>query len=241
MTTTTDIANRALQMLGSRTNIASLAEQSNEAFQINLIYSIVTDWCFAATNWNFARKIAVLSLAKSFTGSPWSTTQPQPFWAKEYTLPTDFIRAIYLTDNSITNPGSFDGEPKRFVIATDTIAAQQQQVIMTNVTSANLVYTSRVSDPTNWPALFERFAVASVANAVAYQLTGDRAMAVQIRELMMSFFQIAEQQNVAEELLYTDVTPEWVQAIGIKYPMRRYGPRGPVVEPQQRQQNDNRR
>ena len=59
MTTTTDIGNRALAMLGSRTNMASLAENSNEAIQVNLVYSIVTDWAFAATNWNFARKVAV--------------------------------------------------------------------------------------------------------------------------------------------------------------------------------------
>ena len=240
MTTTTDIGNRALAMLGSRTNMASLAENSNEAIQVNLVYSIVTDWAFAATNWNFARKVAVLPVSKSVVLPPgtWTSASPQPPWFSESVLPTDFIRAIYVTNMAAQGSTGYAGEPQRFVLGTDFIAAVQQQVVLTNATNALLVYTSRVSDPTLWPAMFERFAVAALANAIVFQLTGDKSLATLMRENMMTFFQIAEQQNVAEELLYTDVTPEWIQAIGIKYPIRRYGPRGPVPEaPQQQQQN----
>jgi hypothetical protein len=243
MTTTTDIGNRALQMLGSRTTMASLAENSNEAIQINLVYSIITDWAFAATNWNFARKVAVLTQAKTVTLPPgtWSTASPQPPWLNEYQLPTDFIRAVYVTNMAAAKTTAYDGEPQRFVLGTDTISSAQQQVVLSSATNAVLIYTSRVTDPTLWPAMFERFAVAALANAIAFQLTGNSQLMAQLREQMMAFFQIAEQQNVAEELLYTDTTPEWIQAIGIKYPMRRYGPTGPVMEKPQRQQNDNRR
>jgi hypothetical protein len=241
MTTVTDIANRALQMLGSRTNMTITeynSMTSNEAIQINLIYSIVTDWCHAAANWNFARKTAALTISKSFTGSPWTSAQPPPPWINEYALPTDLIRAIYTTNNTITNPGQFDGQPQRFVIATDSIAAVQQQVLLSNQSVVNLVYTSRIADPTLWPALFERFAVASIANAVAFQLTGDHNIATQVREQMMSFFQIAEQQNKVEGLAYLDTTPEWTAAVGIQYPSRRQAlyPETAPIPPPQRQQ-----
>jgi hypothetical protein len=239
MTTTTDIGNRALAMLGSRTNMASLAENSNEAVQINLVYSIVTDWAFAATNWNFARKVIALSSTKSVVLPPgtWTSASPQPPWLNEFVLPTDFIRAVYVTNMAAQGTTNYAGEPQRFVLGTDIITAVQQEVLLSNAANAILVYTSRVTDPTLWPAMFERFAVAALANAIVFQLTGDKSLANLMREQMMTFFQIAEQQNVAEELLYTDVTPEWIQAIGIKYPIRRYGPRGPVPEPP-RQQND---
>ena len=239
MTTTTDIGNRALAMLGSRTNMASLAENSNEAVQINLVYSIVTDWAFAATNWNFARKVIALSSTKSVVLPPgtWTSASPQPPWLNEFVLPTDFIRAVYVTNMAAQGTTNYAGEPQRFVLGTDIITAVQQEVLLSNAANAILVYTSRVTDPTLWPAMFERFAVAALANAIVFQLTGDKSLANLMREQMMTFFQIAEQQNVAEELLYTDVTPEWIQAIGIKYPIRRYGPRGPVPEAP-RQQND---
>jgi hypothetical protein len=232
MTTSTDVVNRALQMLGSRTNISSLAEQSNEAFQANLVYSIVTDWAFACTNWNFARKIATLTQTAVITPpvapGTWLTNLPQPPWLYQYSLPTDFIRAVYLTNMDANTSANFNGEPQRYVLNVNGL--------QTNATPAILVYTSRISDPTLWPALFERFAVASLANALAFQLSGSEEVAVRIQQMMLAYFQIAEEQNRREELMPIDTTPEWIQAIGIDYPFRRRE----VAQPKE-PQRDNRR
>src|ERR1700733_7110522 len=117
MTTTTDIGNRALQLVGTRTTMASLAEQSNEASQINLVFTAIQNWCSGLANWNFARNTALLNVFKVAVGPTWSNAYPSPGWNYQYQLPTDFIRAIYLTNSDVntntttSSPATFIGEP----------------------------------------------------------------------------------------------------------------------------------
>lgn len=251
MTTSVDITNRALQLLGTRTTVASLAENSNEAIQANLVYQTVTDWCHAMANWNFARKQASLGAAvkSSPASGTWNpATMPPTPWLFEFTLPSDFIKAHFITNNAIGtllgNP-SFLGEPKRFVVVTDTISSVQQEVLLSNETTPSLIYTSRVSDPTLWTAYFERFAVAALARTMCMALTGNIQLMVFLEELMQDYFTAAETTNRSEGLVVDDTTPEWIQALGVPYPYRRYLPIKPFpkAEPQQqqRQQNDQRR
>lgn len=233
--TVADIVNRALQLVGTRTTVTTSEltnSSSNEAIQANIAYGPIRDWCFGVVNWNFARTTAKLTSIKTTTGFPtWSTSAASPPWVKEYSLPSDFIRAIYLTnqDQAADSAVAWAGEPQRFVIAADIISTVQQQVLLTNQSSAILVYTARLSDPTNWPWLFERFVVSSLATALCYVLTGDRELRNKLEESSRVALIIAEQANREEGLTFGDTTPEWIQAIGIEYPNRRHDPR--VKEP----------
>ena len=239
MTTSTDITNRALQLIGTRTTIASLTEQSNEAIQANLVYNNILNWCFGIINWNFARNIAVLTLTKSATSfAIWSSTAPAPPWLYEFTLPSDYIRAQYAIDATAVNSGntSFTGEPVRAVIAFDTILGVQQAVLLSNTRNLALIYTALISNPSLWNWSFERFMVHALASTLSRQLTGDKELVAYLDEQLVRQFMIADQANREEGLIITDSTPEWIQAIGIRYPKRQIDDRLGMIRPQQTQQ-----
>lgn len=223
MTSTTDIGNRALQLLGTRTTMTSLAEQSNEAKQITIAFLPIQTWCFGLTNWNFARSTAALTLLKGpppLNPSAWTSTYPPPPWLYEYALPADFIRAWYLTNSAVAPVAGYLGEPKRFVLAVDTASASQE-VLLTNETSAILVYTASLTDPTLWPWYFERLAVIAIAQTVCMALTGNKSLYTELAGMLEQQINISIQSNAAEGLSIEDNTPEWIQATGIIYPYRR--------------------
>lgn len=226
MTTSTDIVNRALQLIGTRTTVASLAESSNEATQANICYTAVRDWCFGVANWNFARRTAKIAIIKQITGAPtvpWSSTSVSPPWLYEYSLPADTLKVQYLT-NSAVNVGNtaFLGEPKRFIVAVDVVATVEQRVVLTNEAQAVIIYTAQIIDPTEWPWYFERFMVATLAWTLSPSLSGEKEIIASLKTSMMEFLNIAVQANMEEGLFFGDTAPEWIDTLGIKYPQRRY-------------------
>lgn len=236
MTTTTDIGNRALQLVGTRTTMASLVEQSNEAQQINLVFTAIQNWCSGLANWNFARNTAGLTLLKGpAVGPTWSSTYPSPGWNYEFALPSDFVRAIYLTNSTVNagaNPQVFLGEPRRFVLAVDTVATVQQEVLLTNESVAILIYTAFIANPTLWPWYFERLMVIALAQTVCMALTGDKKLFSELSTMLEQQISVSTQINLAEGLIIGDTTPEWIQALGINYPFRRIDARSPPQPPQ---------
>jgi hypothetical protein len=237
MTTSTDIGNRALQLIGTRTSMSSLAESSNEAIQTTIAYDPIQRWCFGLANWNFARNTAALTLAKGpSTGPTWSSALPSPAWNYEYLLPTDFIKAIYLTNQDVNTgtaaPQNFLGQPKRFVLSVDTISSTQREVLLTNEVVAILIYTSLVGDPTVWPWYFERLVVTSLAHALCMPLTGDKKLLAELEQRMEQMISISSQANTVEALIIPDTTPEWIQAQGINYPYRRLDGKTMPIMPQ---------
>jgi hypothetical protein len=219
--TTVDIANRALVLIGLSKKLSSLTQDSAEAQAINTVITPILKWCFGIANWNFARTTAALTSSKGPPGTNpgnWTTAEPSPPWLYEYTLPADFIRAIYVTNfsSAATGPG-WAGEPQRFVIANDGSAP----VLLTNQATAALIYTANVSDPTNWPWYFERLAVIAVAHGVATTLTRNFQLTDNIAGMLEQQISIGTQINQIEGLTIGDNTPEWIQALGINYPYSR--------------------
>lgn len=228
MTTLVDISNRALQLIGARTNIVSAelaGNTTNEAIQLNLALTPIQNWCHGLANWNFCRKTAALTIAKGppiVSPGTWSNTQPPPPWLYEYTLPSDYIRAIYITDNTAAAPAAgWLGEPKRFVIAQDTVASVLQPVLLTNVATCNLIYTAFVTDPTLWPWYFERLMVIALARTICVTLTGTHKMVQELNAMLEQQVAISTQMNTIEGLGIQDSSPEWIQALGMEYPFRR--------------------
>lgn len=108
MTTVTDIVNRALQQIGTRTTVtdAELAGNlSNEAIQANLVLNNIRNDLLRMAPWNFTTKTANLTYITSAPGTPentsaqttlWQPGQPSPPWAYEYQYPVDCLRALWL-------------------------------------------------------------------------------------------------------------------------------------------------
>ncbi len=108
MTSVTDICNRALQSIGTRTTVTDgelVAGSSNEAIQFNLIYANMRDDLLRMAPWDCALKTANLTYISSVPGTPentsaatplWTPGQPAPPWAYEYQYPVDCLRAVYV-------------------------------------------------------------------------------------------------------------------------------------------------
>lgn len=145
-TTVTDIANRALQKIGTRSSVtdAELAGNStNEAIQINLCLENLRDDILRMAPWNCALRTANLVYITSTPGTPentsgpttlWQPGQPSPPWAYEYQYPADCLRACWIIPATQTGyaggvpittavtggaPSFWQGPPVRFKVQTD--------------------------------------------------------------------------------------------------------------------------
>ena len=105
MTTEVDIVNRALQVMGTRTTVASLSEQSNEATQADLIIDKLRDELLRMAPWDCAFNYNTLTFITSQPGTPenanstqtvWAKGLPAPPWAYEYQYPADCLRACFI-------------------------------------------------------------------------------------------------------------------------------------------------
>jgi hypothetical protein len=108
MTANLDIANRALQFFGSRTNMNAsefAGLTSNEAIQANLIMFKLRDELNRMAPWNCSRKYTNLVYISSQPGTPensaagpplWVPGIPPPQWSYEYQYPSDCIRPRFI-------------------------------------------------------------------------------------------------------------------------------------------------
>lgn len=144
MTTVTDICNRVLQTIGTRTTVtdAELANNdTNEAIQFNLIYENSRDDLSRMAPWNCVMKVANLTYISSLPGTPensspatalWTPGQPAPPWSYEYQFPVDCLRAVQLIPANATLQGNAPvgigvgtvgqqwwGPPPKFRVQTD--------------------------------------------------------------------------------------------------------------------------
>lgn len=145
MTSETDIANRALSAIGTRSQIASLDEQSNEAIQCTLLLASTRDDLLRLAPWNCAKNFVNMTLICAAPGTPenpsttpvvWEKGIPPPPWVYEYVYPSDCIRALYIVPQFSTGfvggvpittaltggaPSFWNGPPVKFQVAIDQI------------------------------------------------------------------------------------------------------------------------
>lgn len=148
MTVRLDIANRALQLVGTRTNMSTAEfnnQTSNEAIQSQLIMDQLRDELNRMAPWDCARKFANLTYITSLPTTPenptsgpplWQPGIPAPPWAYEYQYPVDCVRAIKIipqytaqaggvpiyppgTVTGAITPG-WTGPAIKFIVATDS-------------------------------------------------------------------------------------------------------------------------
>lgn len=114
MTKNVDIGNRALQLVGTRTDITEAeltANQSVEAKQLNLVLVPTRDELLRMAPWNCGTNFANLTFITAAQGTPenpgvtqslWAKGLPAPPWAYEYQYPQDCLRPIWIVPQYMT-------------------------------------------------------------------------------------------------------------------------------------------
>lgn len=147
MSAEVDIANRALSEVGTRSEIASLSEDSNEARAVSLHFAPTRDTLLRMAPWNCATNTNLLALICAAPGTPenptlvaatWTKGTPPPPWAYEYAYPSDCLRPLWIIPQQATGfpggipittaiigsaPQFWTGAPVRFKVAIDQIGS----------------------------------------------------------------------------------------------------------------------
>ena len=245
MTTSADIANRAMVAIAARSTIANLAlEQSPEAKQMNLLYAPTRDALLRAAHWDFARKIIQGTLVKALPGVTGSTTpaedqwnpltMPAPPWSYEYLYPADCLKVRYVTpspggtsDASVENmfsvpmnvpTRSVGINPIPYAIAVDADEnGNQMRVVLTDAYRALLCYTARIEVEDMWDASFQEAMVYSLAAQVALSITGNLQTAQICSAKARDTLLVARARDGNEGTVSVNRTPDWIAARGGGY------------------------
>lgn len=179
------ICNRSLLSVGARAQVSSLSEGSTESNALSVLYQPTFESLARSAPWNCLKKQATLTLLAAAQGTPENpngTTlplPPQPY-LYAYALPSDclqmrFIMPIFpnntgngtipLTTASVVADSTYGvyGQIPFYVSYSTDSANNPINIILTNQTQAQAVYTVNQSSPVIWDSLFESAMVASLA------------------------------------------------------------------------------
>lgn len=223
------IANLALDAIGTRSTIAAISENSEEARAISRQFDNARDDCLAAAHWNFARKQIALTLLKDGSLNP-PDDVPAP-WLYEYAYPADCIGCRYVMPSANNDPtvaalfgATFagaaqfsQGRPVRFIVSTDLDSQGNPiKVILTNQAQAVLVYTWRNTDPNLYDSMFVRALANYLGFLISTALTGDKALTKMAFQIADATTKGARANNGNEGITVIDSTPDWIAIRGFE-------------------------
>ncbi len=223
MTSEVDICNQALSLIGTRSTIASLSENSAEAAQCSIHYYPARDSLLRMHNWSFARRQVVLGLiaAAANTAENPSGNPPLPLlpWDYEYALPPDCLRVRRLLPPfAAGSPLAGPALPQRqfpYTISADLdTGGNTIKVLLTNLSKAALVYTARITTVDVCDAEFQDALVMSLASRLVGPLTGDKQLAQEFGAKAQAAIQTAAGIDGSEEPARQNHMPDWIRARG---------------------------
>jgi hypothetical protein len=154
MTTPVDLTNRALAEIGTRSQITSMTDGSQEAVYANLLYDGLRDFMLREGDYEFATEVLAPTLGPA---------APVP-WLYIYLYPTDCVRVKQLI---MTGWNTLDPQPLEYNIINTTASGR---LIATKVTVAYVVYTSNAVVETLWDSMFTEAFVRMLSSALAFAL-----------------------------------------------------------------------
>lgn len=228
------ICNRSLLSIGSQSQISAFNEGSTQADACSTLFTPTFEALARSAHWNCLRQQSVLSLLAAAAGTPENldgTTLPLPPvpWLYAYQLPANSLQARFIVPslNSSAYGSSISSAyisaatylptetiPFRVAYATD-VNNNPIQIILTNQTQAQLVFTVNQPNPQIWDSQFQAAMVASLAAYLVPALAlNTTLMQVQIgiaEKLIMQ----ARVRDGDEGTTSQDHIPDWIQARNI--------------------------
>jgi hypothetical protein len=199
------IYNLALNAVGARSNISSPSESSREAEVCRLWFEPVRDQILAAAPWPEAtetRYLTQLAEADADGDGEWAYDDPRPGYSYVYSLPSDMIQPLYLTDFS------------RFFI---TGYSGNRRVLHTQGATPILIYTKRLENIALWGPQLQMAIVYGLAAHICMPLSGKpsraRMLAQQANDLIWQARETAA--NMSNE--HFDPVPDWISARGYNF------------------------
>lgn len=231
------LANRSLLMVGSRSQISSLSEGSTEANAISVLYQPTYEQLSRTAPWNCLRQQKELTLLAAAEGTPENvdgTTMPLPPtpWLYEYATPSDSLQIRYLvptlpnstpsgqtpltTASYTTGPwlGASFNIPFAVAYSVDSNNAPRE-VVLTNQSQAQAVYTVNQPNPTVFDSLFEQALVASLGAYLVPALSLDLALMDRCKQTAEQAISIARVRDGNEGTTSQDHIPDWIRARSI--------------------------
>lgn len=226
------IWNRALLSIGSQSQVSSPTENSTQADACNTLFTPCFESLARAAYWNCLRAQVVLSLIAAAQGTPENpdgTVLPLPPtpWLYSYQLPADSLQArfivpsvptqasgsIPISPSMISSATYFPTEsiPFRVAYALD-VNRNPIQIVLTNQTQAQLVYTVNQPNPQIWDSMFQSAMVASLAAYLVPALSLNMPLAAMQAKIAEQLIEQARVRDGDEGSNSQDHQPDWITA-----------------------------
>lgn len=153
MTTNVDLVNRSLAEIGTRSQITSMTDGSQEALYANLLYNGLRDFLLREGDYEFA----------STPIQPTAIATPSAPWLYAYAYPADCVRVKQLIP---TGYNLLDPIPVEFNIAN----SGGIHAVLTKTQLAFMVYTANSIIETFWDSMFTEAMVRMLASALSFAL-----------------------------------------------------------------------
>lgn len=231
------VCNISLLSIGGRTQISSLngSDTSVAAQACSTLFSFVYELLARTAPWNCFKKQDTLTLIQAATGTPENPTgtdypQPPSPWLYAYQIPSDSLMVRYLVPSFPTPvSGSAPISPNLLSAATNFPGVGQIpysigyitdslnnpiEVILTNQSQAQVVYTVNQPNPAVWDSLFTSAFVSSLGAYLVPALALNAALMSSSMGSAERMIAIARAQDGNEVPVVQDHTPDWIRARG---------------------------
>ncbi|MEW8025543.1 MAG: hypothetical protein AB2777_21110 [Candidatus Thiodiazotropha endolucinida] len=195
MTTKVQICNMALGAISEKSKIQSLTEKSPQAAVCNLYYDQMVETVLSDFDWNFASQTETLSLIG---------TAPTG-WTYQYAIPSDC-----LTVREIVREVRVNTDRIPYKVARDRTA--NMRVILTDKADAELRYTARVTDTSQFSPSFVEALSLRISAAIAKPMTKKKEIVTQQFQLYNLALQAAAAASANEEEQDEPNDADWIRA-----------------------------
>lgn len=198
-TSTVDLYNMALDLIGARSNVSSPAEQSREAEACNRWFPNIRDQVLASAPWNEATKMARLAQLAVHDDDTWLQGEPRPDQLYAFSLPADLLRPQYVSGYGTFSIQSYGAE---------------NRALMTNGTSPILIYTFRQTQVGMWGPELQMAIMHGLAARLCIPLTGKTSRAKLLIEQANDVILAARETSANTNNERFESTPDWIAARG---------------------------
>jgi hypothetical protein len=188
MTSKVDIANIALAAMLGTSSIQSFSEESKEARTVSLRFDSARDTVLASHPWNFAKARAKIAA---------DTETPAFDWARQFSLPADFLRVVYVE--------GWRDLGLRYEI-------EGRKLLSDIEAPLHLVYVQRVTDYNKWDALAIEAFAAFLASEIAMPLMQDRQLRNDMVQLYKDKVSMARGKDAMDEPTDEFIADTWTRA-----------------------------